>query len=156
MLRSLPPAGNPIIVSDITDVIRHFYASKSVAEDLGNTISTLFNDSHCFLFSTSRGAMTILLRSLKAQCKSGRRTNVVVPSYTCYSVAASIIAAGLNILVCDIDKSTLSYDRDLLRSIDFDSVLAVVGANLYGIPNDLEYLEEIADKKGIYILDDAA
>ncbi len=156
MLRSLPPAGNPILVSDLFDVIRHLHTSKPVAEDLENEISTLFNDSYCFLFSTGRGGMTVLLRSFKTQCKSGQRTNVVVPSYTCYSVAASIVAAGLNVLVCDIDKTTLSYDRDQLQSIDYDSVLAIVSANLYGFPNDLEYLENIATREGVYMIDDAA
>ena len=85
-----------------------------------------------------------------------KRRTVVVPSYTCYSVAASAIRAGLDVLACDIDESTLSYDRELLESIDFDRVLAVVSANLYGIPDDLRYLERLAAEEGVLLIDDAA
>ena len=59
-------------------------------------------------------------------------------------------------LVCDIDKETLSYDREQLESIDFDNVLAIVSSSLYGLPNDLSGLEELAQAKGVYLIDDAA
>ena len=85
-----------------------------------------------------------------------RRDLVVVPSYTCYSVAASVLKAGLRLLICDINEKTLSYDQEQLESIDYQHVLAIVSSNLYGLPNNLPKLEALARNNGVYLIDDAA
>lgn len=100
--------------------------------------------------------MSFLLRCMAKECNQSRRDVVVIPSYTCYSVAASVLKAGLKVLVCDIDERTLSYNQGQLESIDFEQVLAIVSSNLYGLPNDLPELEALAQKHGIYLIDDAA
>jgi perosamine synthetase len=85
-----------------------------------------------------------------------QRNEVVVPGYTCFSVPASIERAGLRVRVCDIDPQTLSYDAARLADFDFSRVLAIVSANLYGLPNDLGAIEAIARRHGVYMVDDAA
>jgi dTDP-4-amino-4,6-dideoxygalactose transaminase len=47
-------------------------------------------------------------------------------------------------------------DPERLRQCDFSRVLAVVSANLYGLPNDLAAIESICRERGVYFLDDAA
>jgi dTDP-4-amino-4,6-dideoxygalactose transaminase len=81
---------------------------------------------------------------------------VIIPAYTCYSVAAATIRAGLTPRLCDVDPATLGIDPQALQKADFSRVLAVVSANLYGVPNDLEDIERIARSNGVYMLDDAA
>ena len=99
--------------------------------------------------------MMLVLRSLKA-LSNGRKTEVVVPSYTCYSVPASIRKAGLAVRVCDVDSATLGYDLRQLERMDFSNVLCIVTSNLYGIPDDLGAVERIAANHGVRVLDDAA
>jgi dTDP-4-amino-4,6-dideoxygalactose transaminase len=43
-----------------------------------------------------------------------------------------------------------------LAGLDFGRVLAIVSANLYGLPNALDDLESLARRHGIFMLDDAA
>jgi dTDP-4-amino-4,6-dideoxygalactose transaminase len=100
--------------------------------------------------------MSFLLQCMTKEREKEHKDVVVVPSYTCYSVAASALKAGLKVLVCDIDKKTLSYDREQLESVDFTHVLAIVSSSLYGLPNDLPSLEKLARAKGVYLIDDAA
>jgi dTDP-4-amino-4,6-dideoxygalactose transaminase len=100
--------------------------------------------------------MTVILRTMKSAAKEPGRNEVIVPAYTCYSVPASIELAGLRPRLCDIDPATLSMDPEQLRRCDFSRVLAVVSANLYGLPNDLATIESICREHGVFFLDDAA
>jgi perosamine synthetase len=50
----------------------------------------------------------------------------------------------------------LSYDLARLEDFDFSRVLAIVSANLYGIPNELPAIEQLARRHGVYMVDDAA
>lgn len=99
--------------------------------------------------------MTLILRSLRA-LSDRRKTEVVIPSYTCYSVPASIRKAGLTVRVCDVDGVTLGYDLRRLERMDFSNVLCIVTSNLYGIPDDLSTIERIASRNLVHMIDDAA
>jgi dTDP-4-amino-4,6-dideoxygalactose transaminase len=123
---------------------------------LKDRLKLLTGQHHALLYSTGRAAMTALLISMSEVTVDKNRKFVVIPSYTCYSVPASVIKAGLNVMVCDIDPDTLDYDRTQLESLDWSTVLAIVSSNLYGIPNNLDYLERIAHSNGAFMIDDAA
>jgi dTDP-4-amino-4,6-dideoxygalactose transaminase len=126
-------------------------------EKLEQAVQALLNTKYCFVYSTGRGAMTSLLSAIKAlRSPDDTRNEVILPAYTCYSVASSAINAGLKIRLCDIDPNTLSYDPQKLRQIDFSHVLAIVSSSLYGLPNDMLMLEHLAQERGIVLIDDAA
>ena len=110
---------------------------------------------HVYLTSTGRAGMTILLRALRRQA-GVHRSEVILPSYTCYSVAASVVKAGLRPRLVDIDPATLDYSVDQLEAIDGDKALAIVACNLYGFPNDMQSLRRVARRHGMYLIDDAA
>lgn len=99
--------------------------------------------------------MTILLKAMRKIAPAGR-DEVMVPSYTCYSVAASVIKAGLRVRIVDISPETLDYAPDAMADTDFSKVLAVVATNLYGMPSDLPRLSRIASAHGAFLIDDAA
>lgn len=157
MLKHLSPTGSPI---KLFELVSWFYSALSGSGDrakLQNMVKRLLNREYSFLYSTGRGAMTELLSAVKAlHGKHGERNEVILPAYTCYSVASSAINAGLKIRLCDIDPQTLSYDLQKLREIDFSRVAAIVSANLYGLPNDLGALERVAMEHGVLLIDDAA
>jgi dTDP-4-amino-4,6-dideoxygalactose transaminase len=56
----------------------------------------------------------------------------------------------------DIDPRTLSYDANALARQDLGRTLAVISANLYGLPNALPALEAFAKERGLFLLDDGA
>lgn len=100
--------------------------------------------------------MTLTLHAMRQVANDPQRDEVLIPAYTCYSVPASIERAGLRPRLCDIDPETLGIDPQALDRCDFSRVLAVVTANLYGLPNELTAIEDIARRRGVFLLDDAA
>jgi dTDP-4-amino-4,6-dideoxygalactose transaminase len=101
--------------------------------------------------------MTVLLKAVRSlRGKNDGRNEVIIPAYTCYSVASSVMNAGLKVRLCDINPDTFSYDMECLDRIETDRVVAIVSASLYGLPNNLPELERFAHERGIYLIDDAA
>ena len=156
MMRHLSPTGSPIKFAELAGWLVNTVTGRNNSEALLQLAKELLGVDAGFLFSTGRGAMTALLTAVKLQNSDSGRDEVVVPAYTCYSVASSVINAGLKIRLCDIDPRTLSYDEQQLHQIDFSRVVAIISANLYGLPNDLPMLEKLAKTEGVLLIDDAA
>lgn len=106
--------------------------------------------------SSGRAGMTLVLRAMRALSSDPRRNEVIIPGYTCYSVPAAIERAGLTPRLCDVDPLNLGLDPDHLRRANFSRVLAVITANLYGLPNELTSIEDICREQRVFLLDDAA
>jgi dTDP-4-amino-4,6-dideoxygalactose transaminase len=115
-----------------------------------------FGVRHCLFVSSGRAGMVLLLKALRSLADDPRRDEVIIPGYTCYSVAASVERAGLRLGVCDVDARSLSYDLERLAARDLSRTLAVVTANLYGIPDALPQIERTIAGSGALLIDDAA
>lgn len=153
------PAGTPI--SPLTFAVSLARGWGSSAEiELGEGLARHAGHRRYWLMSTGRAAMVLALQGMRDVASSSpggsQRTQVIVPAYTCYSVPASVIKAGLEPRLCDVEPTTLSMDPEALRRFDFSRVLAIVTANLYGIPNRLQEIETIARERGVWMLDDSA
>jgi dTDP-4-amino-4,6-dideoxygalactose transaminase len=109
----------------------------------------------CVLGSSARALLAELLKGLKEKDGSGR-DEVLIPGYTCYSVAASVASAGLKIAVYDLDPRTFRPDPESLREQAGGRTLAVVAQHLFGIPGLAADMEEVARGLGIVVIDDAA
>lgn len=155
-MRYLAPAGTPIGAGDLWRWLVRLPRKRRVLEEFREQLTTGFGLAGCEFVSSGRAGMTLLLQALFQLRGEPERNEVVIPGYTCFSVPASIERAGLRVRVCDIDPKTLSYDLGKLAGFDFSRVLAVVSANLYGIPDDLPAIEALARRNGVYMVDDAA
>ncbi len=132
-------------------------SSRDHSESIKRMVARDLQLPYGSLYITGRAAMASVLESMMhLRGHDDPRNEIIIPAYTCYSVASSAINAGFNIRLCDIDPVTLSYDLDCLHRLDTDRVLAMVSANLYGFPNDLPALEQFASEHGIHLIDDAA
>jgi perosamine synthetase len=154
-LRYIAPAGAPVPLSALLSSIAAWIGRENAGHRLEQRLQTLLGVQSCVMVSTGRAGLTVLLRSLQ-RLSDTTRDEVLIPSYTCYSVAGSIMKAGLNVRLADIDPATLDFDYDRLRRSDMRRVLAVVATNLYGLPNDMLRLIDIARDRGSFVVDDAA
>ena len=129
-------------------------SAPTAAGALSSALATRFAVRHVFMTSTGRAGLTVMLRAMRRL--RPERTDVVVPGYTCYSVPASIVKAGLRPRFVDIVPETLDYTPGALAAIDHRQTLAIIATNLYGLPNDLPALERLAHEQGAFLIDDAA
>ena len=155
MLRFVPPAGAPVGASDILRCLILLSTRRDPRDDLRRQVTSQMGMASCEVVSTGRAGLTVILRALK-RLAGPARDEVIVPSYTCYSVAASIVKAGLKVRPVDLNPETLDIDHAELESMPAGQVLAVVATSLYGLPNDLPRLERFARDRRIFLIDDAA
>ncbi len=121
-----------------------------------------YNVKHCFLVSSGKAALTIILKALHELYPE--RNEVLIPAFTCYSVPSAIIKAGLKIKLCDINPKTLDFNFDQLKKIlspsnsnySTNSILAVIPTHLFGLPADVDRVRGINKDDKVSIVEDAA
>ncbi len=159
--RTLPPTVAPISFRDITNGFRGILRGGLEIDRFEEELREYFGISHSFTLSSGRAALTVILRALHAL--HPERGVVVIPAYTCYSVAASIARAGLTLKLCDVEEKTLDFDYARLEDIvtgsdaeDLSKILAVIPTHLFGLPSDIKRVKRITSGHEIFIVEDAA
>jgi perosamine synthetase len=155
MFRLVPPAGTLITMSDLARMVRLRLRSGSSTDSFERKLRGLMNVRHGVAFNSGRSALTCLLTAMAVRAQS-KRDEVILPAYTCFSVPAAVIKAGLRVRLIDISLSDLDYDYDQFRHADLSRVLAVISCNLFGIPSDTARLESMLKDRQIFVIDDAA
>lgn len=153
--RCLAPSGAPISAVDLWQWLVTSVAAGDAEAQLKAQLASMFGVDHVVLAGTGRAALTLLLRAMRRLAPAGR-AEVVVPAYTCYSVAASILKAGLTPRIVDVSPDTLDFAPGALEREDFSRVLAVVATSLYGLPANLPAWDALARGRGVFLVDDAA
>jgi len=148
VLRHVAPAGTPIGVGTLGRWAARAATTPDAVDQLATAMCARMGVTHCAPVVTGRAALVLILRAL-ARLGPADRTEVVIPSYTCYTVAASVLSAGLHVHVVDVDPRTFDFDRAALERVDFRRVLAIVPTNLFGMPSDLPFLAGLARAHGV-------
>ena len=151
--RTLPPAAAPLRCSDLCHGLLGMLSPEGSIRALENSVRQYFGARHVFLVSSGKAALTLSLMALKA---TSSRNEVVIPAYTCFSIPAAVLSAGLKPVLCDIMPATFDFDPAQLERTLNDKTLCVVGHHLFGIPSNIDRLREICHARGIVVVEDAA
>jgi dTDP-4-amino-4,6-dideoxygalactose transaminase len=92
-------------------------------------------------------------------CKAlGLRGTVLVPSFTFFATAHSLIWNGLEPLFVDIDESTWNISPDSVKEVlaRRQDVSGILGVHVFGNPCQVEELESLASHHNIKLLFDSA
>ena len=153
--RTLPPAAAPLSWKNIFSGAKELFCNKYEKGRFERELKEYFDIRHCFLVSSGKAALTIILKSLKELHPD--RDQVLIPAYTCYSVPSAITRAGLKIKLCDIGPDSLDFNINHLRALLADEkILCVVPTHLFGVPADIDELRGEIKGRNIYIVEDAA
>ncbi len=118
-------------------------------------LCTLLGVDHCILGGSGRSLLCRLLNELWKKDEY-KRDEVMIPGYTCYTVAASVVRAGLKIRAYDVEPETLNPSMDSIQNSMSDKTFAIIGQHLFGIPSSLDGLKDFAREKSLYFIEDAA
>ena len=117
--------------------ILNIFLGKPINEKLIDYFKKKFNSKEEFFFLSARSSLYFFLKNLD-NCKKKR---VLVTSFTCDSVLVSIINAGYEPILIDIEKDNFSIDIKDIKEIDIDEYSIILIQHTFGIP--AKYLEEI-------------
>lgn len=128
-------------------------------EELEAELAEYVGVKHCITCGNGTDALTLALMAWEI----GEGDAVFVPDFTFFSSAETVSYEGATPVFTDILGDTFNMDPDSLERA-VQAVLAegkltpkaVVTVDLFGLPADYERIRKIADRYGMYILEDAA
>jgi dTDP-4-amino-4,6-dideoxygalactose transaminase len=125
---------------------------QEIERRINRVLGRLVKKKYQILTPSGRSAVYILAKYLSDKDK---RTNIVIPAFTCVVVPNSVKAAGHELRYCDIDLDTLSLNLDHLDSIVDENTKAIVVQHVLGFTDN--QIKIIRDRyKGIFIIEDCA
>jgi dTDP-4-amino-4,6-dideoxygalactose transaminase len=152
--RTLPPAAAAALgCRDVCHALSGALAPRRALRAREEELRREFEVAHVFPVSSGTAALTLTLRALKSLSPA---TEVVIPAYTCFSVPAAVLNAGLRPVLCDINPATFDFDHLRLRQALRSTTLCVIAHHLFGIPSDIEAICHVCRDRGIFVVEDAA
>ena len=114
---------------------------------------------HCVACNSGTDALLLALKVWDVKAGDA----VFVPSFTFFASAEVIAMQGATPVFVDVDKDTFNIDvADLERKIGQTEKTGrlkprvVIAVDLFGLPADFKAVREVAEKHGLYVLEDGA
>ena len=114
---------------------------------------------HCIACNSGTDALLLALKAFRVQPGDA----VFVPSFTFFASAEVIAMQGATPVFVDVDPVTFNIDvSDLQRKIEqtrSNGVLfpkVIIAVDLFGLPADFKAIRSLADKYGLFVLEDGA
>lgn len=152
-IRHLPPTAVPVKGGDLKSGLAATLKPHDALAHFRSLLLEQTGGSDCYLVSSGRAALALILLSLK---RLSDRSRVVVPAYGCPAVVQSVLAAGLEPVLCDVSPQTLDLAREALDGLVSHDLLAVIPTHLYGLAQDVSDLIATGKEHGIFVIEDAA
>lgn len=85
----------------------------------------------------------------------GPGDEVIVPSFTFVATASAVMILGAKPIFVDIDPRTYNIDPGEVRRAMTKKTKAVIPVDLYGLPAEMDEINETAEGEGIGVIEDA-
>jgi len=151
--RTQPPAAAPLDLRDLAHGIAGIADPPRAIGALEDGIRSEYGVRCVFAVSSGRAALTLTLQAIASLSP---RREVVIPAFTCFSVAGAVVHAGLRPVLCDIDPATFDFDQRRLREATTERTLCVIAHHLFGLPAAIGPTRRLCDERGAFLVEDAA
>jgi len=91
-----------------------------------------------------------------AALEIGPGDEVIMPTFTIISCAASVVRAGGTPVLVDVDPRTWNMDTSSLEACVTPRTRAIMVVHIFGLPVDMDPVVEVARRHGLRIIEDAA
>jgi perosamine synthetase len=112
-------------------------------------------------FAATRAAISVsngtaALHLLLATLELGRRDEVIVPSLTFIATANAVSYLGGRPVFVDVDPLTWCLDPAAVERSVTPRTKGIIAVHLYGHPADMDAINDVAARKGLWVIEDAA
>ena len=119
-------------------------------QELEQTLCQYLKIDYISLFTNGTLPLMVALQALRINGE------VITTPYSFVATAGSIARTGARAVFVDIDPKSCNIDPDKIEAAITPKTTAILPVHCYGMPCEVEAIEEIADKYGLAVIYDAA
>ncbi|PYS38234.1 MAG: erythromycin biosynthesis sensory transduction protein eryC1 [Acidobacteria bacterium] len=126
---------------------------------LGNEVAAFETEfaSYCqasYAVALNSGTSALHLALLAANIGPG--DEVITVPFTFIATVAAILYVGARAVFVDINPRSYTIDLDQLEAAITNRTKAIIPVHLYGQPADIDPIQDLAKRKGLVVIEDAA
>ncbi len=140
-------------IQAVSEVIKSgMLAHGSVVEEFEREFAKYLGVPYLLTVSNGTIALYVALKALGV----GGNDEVIVPDFTFFATASTVVLAGATPVFADIDLETYTLDPASVEELITDRTKAIVVVHLYGHPAKMDEILRIAREHGLYVIEDCA
>jgi dTDP-4-amino-4,6-dideoxygalactose transaminase len=107
-----------------------------------------------FAVACASGTDALILALMAAGIKAG--DEVITTPFTFVATASAIVRAGATPVFADIDPQSYNLDPQSMARAITSRTRAIIPVHLFGLPAEMEPVMDVAERRGITVIEDAA
>jgi dTDP-4-amino-4,6-dideoxygalactose transaminase len=119
---------------------------------LEQEVAAYLGVKHAVGVASGTDALVIALRA--AGVEPG--DEVIVPAFSFFATAGTVMIVGVHPVFVDIDPSTYLINTAAIEAVITSKTKAIIPVHLYGQPADMDEIMDIAERHGLKVIEDNA
>ena len=129
-----------------------FLTSGKVADEFEHDLAHYVGAQYCVGLMSCTAALHLSLLALEI----GPGDEVITTPMTFVATSTAIMHTGAKPVWVDVEKETGNINVDLIEEAITEKTRAIIPVHLYGQMCDMKRIRKIADKHGLFVVEDAA
>ena len=117
-----------------------------------NNFANFIGVKYCSFVSNGIDALSIALQTINLN----KGDEIIIPNHTYIASWLAALNLGLKVIAAPVKSNNLLIDEQKLKPLITDKTKCIMPVNLYGNSSNIPKIREIANKYGLYVIDDAA
>lgn len=146
------------LTSSIDALLDGWFGAGKKAAEFEKELSAYLGVRECILTNSGSSANLAAVSSLVSQQFSGRvekGSEVLTPATTFPTTFNPILQCGLTPVLLDVELETYNVNAEALRDAVSEKTKLIMIPHMLGNPNDMGVIMELAEERGIYVIEDA-
>jgi perosamine synthetase len=140
-------------LAEVTQVIRDNWISEGPkTRQFEQQLAARFQVKYALAVSNATAGLVISMTALGI----GQGDEVIAPTFTFIASTNAIRLAGATPVLVDVDAKTFTIDLDAAERAITPRTKAILPVHIYGHPADMDRVMDLAKRRGLRVLEDAA
>ena len=164
ILSGIPAFGEPLhvgrpnigdrqaLLARINDLLDRRWLTNNgpFVQEFEHRIAEVLGVKHCIVMCNATVALEIVIRALELHGE------VIVPSFTFIATAHALQWQEITPVFCDVDPATHNMDPNKVEDMITPLTTGIIGVHVWGRPCAIDDLSEIAARRNLKLMFDAA